>query len=129
LQLLPLADVAGQIADLGVPDDKAALFWDVTRENITTLKDLEGWWAMFRDGAEPVIEPEDKDFIVQAMAMLPEMPFDTETWGSWTAAVKEATGRKGRGLFRPLRLALTGQEHGPEMAKVMPLLQVVKARG
>jgi glutamyl-tRNA synthetase len=63
------------------------------------------------------------------MKMLPDMPFDGGTWAAWTAAVKEATGRKGRGLFRPLRLALTGQEHGPEMAAVMPLLQVVKARG
>jgi glutamyl-tRNA synthetase len=84
---------------------------------------------MFRDGAEPVIEDEDKDFVAEAMGMLPEMPFDDSTWGTWTADVKEKTGRKGRGLFRPLRLALTGQESGPEMAAVMPLLQVVKARG
>jgi glutamyl-tRNA synthetase len=129
LQQLPLADVADDIAALGVPADQAAQFWAVTHENIQTLKDLEGWWAMFRDGADPVIEDGDGAFITQAMSMLPEMPFDTTTWSSWTAAVKEATGRKGRGLFRPLRLALTGQEHGPEMAAVMPLLQVIKARG
>ncbi|KIN75904.1 glutamate--tRNA ligase [Sulfitobacter mediterraneus] len=128
LQQLPLEAVADEIAALGVPADQADRFWSVTRENISTLKDLSGWWAMFRDGADPVIEEGDEDFIKEAMAMLPDMPFDESTWSNWTAAVKEATGRKGRGLFRPLRLALTGQEHGPEMAAVMPLLQVVKAQ-
>ncbi|WP_370399088.1 glutamate--tRNA ligase [Sulfitobacter sp. JB4-11] len=128
LQTLSAADVADKIESLGVPADKAAQFWAVTHENIETLHDLDGWWAMFRDGAEPVIEDADRAFVAQAMAMLPEMPFDENTWSQWTAAVKEATGRKGRGLFRPLRLALTGQESGPEMAAVMPLLQTVRAR-
>ena len=59
----------------------------------------------------------------QAIALLPARPWTTATWGEWTAAVKEATGRKGKDLFRPLRLALTGQASGPEMADVLPLLQ------
>lgn len=129
LQTLPLEAVADDIAALGVPEDKAALFWHVTHENITTLQDLKGWWDMFSQGAEPVIADEDRDFIAEAMALLPEGEFDETTWGTWTAAVKEKTGRKGKGLFMPLRLALTGQARGPEMAAVMPLLQVVKARG
>ncbi len=129
LQQLPLEAVKDDITAIGVPEDQAGQFWAVTRENISTLKDLDAWWAMFRDGAEPVIAEEDREFVAQAMLLLPDMPFDESTWSSWTAAVKEATGRKGRGLFRPLRLALTGQEHGPEMAQVMPLLQTVKARG
>ncbi|WP_339760684.1 glutamate--tRNA ligase [uncultured Sulfitobacter sp.] len=129
LQTLPLEAVAADIEAIGVPDDKAALFWQVTRENITTLQDLKGWWDMFSQGAEPVIADEDKEFIAQAMAMLPEGAFDETTWSTWTAAVKEKTGRKGKTLFMPLRLALTGQARGPEMAAVLPLLQVVKARG
>ncbi len=128
LQTLEAADVAATIAAIGVPDELAGQFWAVTRENIETLNDLAAWWAMFRDGADPMIEAGDEAFVAEAMALLPQMPFDETTWGSWTAAVKQATGRKGRGLFRPLRLALTGQESGPEMAAVMPLLQVVKAR-
>jgi glutamyl-tRNA synthetase len=126
---LPLSAVQERIAALGVPAEKAAQFWEVTRENITTLDDLGGWWAMMRDGAAPQIDAEDAEFVKAAMALLPEGPFDGETWGSWTAAVKEATGRKGRGLFMPLRKALTGQAHGPDMSALMPLLQVVKARG
>jgi glutamyl-tRNA synthetase len=128
LQALPLSDVADQIAALGVPDDLAGAFWTVVRDNITTLKDLDGWWTLFRDGAEPDIDDEDKEFVAQAMALLPEGPLDTSTWKAWTGAVKDATGRKGRGLFMPLRKALTGQSHGPDMSGVMPLLQVIKAR-
>lgn len=128
LQTRSAAQVAPAIAAAGVPEDQAERFWSVTRENIETLHDLGPWWRMFQEGAEPVIAEEDRAFVAEAMALLPEGPFDETTWGTWTAQVKEQTGRKGRGLFRPLRLALTGQEHGPEMASVMPLLRVVKAR-
>lgn len=129
LHEMPLAEMAADISAAGVPDALAERFWNVTRENITTRKDLAGWWSLFANGAEPEIEDEDREFIAQAMAMLPDGPFDEGTWGNWTAAVKEATGRKGRGLFMPLRKALTGQTHGPDMSSVMPLLQVIKARG
>ncbi|WP_300037021.1 glutamate--tRNA ligase [uncultured Roseobacter sp.] len=125
---LPLADVAEAVRDAGVPDDMAEQFWAVTRENISTLGDLGPWWEMMRDGADPVIDDEDAAFVAEAMALLTDGPFDGETWGTWTAAVKEATGRKGRGLFMPLRKALTGQAHGPDMSALMPLLQVVRAR-
>lgn len=128
LQEKPLADVADQIADLGVPADLAETFWTVTRDNITTLKDLAAWWTLFSEGADPVIDDEDAEFVAQAMAMLPQAPFDDTTWKTWTGAVKEATGRKGKGLFMPLRKALTGQSHGPDMSATMTLLQVVKAR-
>ncbi|MEC9198152.1 MAG: glutamate--tRNA ligase [Pseudomonadota bacterium] len=123
------AEVAEQINALGVPADKAELFWTVTRENITTLADLEGWWTLFRDGADPVVEDEDRAFIEEAMTLLPEGDFDAQTWSNWTSAVKEKTGRKGKGLFMPLRRAVTGQSSGPDMGNVMQLLQVVKARG
>ncbi len=129
LQGRDFADVRSHIVGLGVPEDQAERFWSVTRENITTLHDLEGWWVMFRDGAEPVIDDEDREFVAQALALLPEGPHDGDTWGQWTNAVKEETGRKGKGLFMPLRKALTGQNHGPDMSQVLPLLQVIKAKG
>ncbi|VDS07625.1 Glutamate--tRNA ligase 1 [Paracoccus haematequi] len=128
-QALPFDAVRDRIAALGVPADLAERFWSVASQNITTLDDLGPWWAIFSQGAEPQIDPEDADFIAQAMPLLPPPPYTDATWGEWTAAVKEATGRKGKGLFMPLRKAVTGQAHGPDMAQVMPLLQVVKARG
>ena len=129
LQTLPFAAVAERIAAIGVPADLAEAFWHVTRDNITTLGDLDGWWRLCRDGAAPVIDPDDRAFVAQALTLLPEAPFDAGTWAAWTAEVRAATGRKGRGLFMPLRKALTGQDHGPDMGALMPLLQVVKARG
>lgn len=117
-----------ELATLGVTDDKAEAFWNVARANITTRKDIAGWWALCSDGAEPLVADEDAAFIADAMALLPEGPLAADTWSTWTTAVKEATGRKGKGLFMPLRKAITGQERGPEMADLLPLLQTIPAR-
>ncbi|WP_425091852.1 glutamate--tRNA ligase [Tropicimonas sp. S265A] len=123
LQTLPFAAVADDIAALGVPADIAERFWEVMRANITTKHELAEWWALCRDGATPQIADEDRAFVVQAFEALPPLPYGPETWGTWTTAMKEATGRKGRALFMPLRLAVTGRKRGPEMADLMPLLQ------
>ena len=128
-QALPFASVRDRIAGLGVPDALAEQFWRVMSANITFLDDLGPWWALCRDGAEPLIEPGDEDFVAQAMAMLPAPPFTDATWSSWTDAVKQATGRKGKALFMPLRKAVTGMPSGPEMMDLMPLLQKVRAKG
>jgi len=125
-QALAFGEVTEIIKALGVPDEQAEDFWTVTRANITVLDDLKGWWELCRDGATPMIDDEDKEFVAQALALLPKGGWDSETWGTWTKAVKEATGRKGRGLFMPLRKALTGMEHGPDMSHLLPLLQGVK---
>lgn len=123
LQGLPLSAVAGQVAALGVPDNLAEKFWGVVRENITVLDDMGDWWALFSDGAAPLVADEDREFVTQAFALLPQAPYGVDTWAQWTAAVKDKTGRKGRALFMPLRLAVTGKQRGPEMAGVMALLQ------
>lgn len=120
----PFDAVADEVAALGVPADIAPAFWDVARTNIGTRAEIADWWALLRDGATPLVADEDREFVAEAFAMLPELPYDQTTWSSWTSAVKEATGRKGRGLFMPLRHAVTGLEKGPEMADVMGLLQV-----
>jgi glutamyl-tRNA synthetase len=73
----------------------------------------------------PVIE--DAALAASAAALLPPEPWNEETWGSWTKAVAAETGAKGRGLFHPLRLALTGLEHGPELKKLLPLIGRARA--
>ena len=120
----PYAEVADKVTALGVPAELGERFWNVVRENIASLDEMGDWWAVFRDGAEPQIAEEDAEFIPQALALLGEPPYADKTWAEWTTAVKEATGRKGKGLFMPLRHAVTGRTRGPEMADVMPLLQV-----
>lgn len=120
----PFAEVAGMVAGLGVPADLAEKFWSVVRENITYLTDMGPWWELFRDGTPAVVDAEDAAFIEAALGMLGEPPYDDQTWANWSNAVKEATGRKGKQLFMPLRKAVTGRERGPEMADVMALMQV-----
>ena len=123
LQETPFEAVAAEIAALGVPDALAEPFWDVARANVTTRAELAGWWDLLRDGAAPVVDEADREFVAQAFEMLPDPPYGPETWSQWTNAVKEATGRKGKALFMPLRKAVTGRERGPEMADVMRLMQ------
>lgn len=117
---LSAEDVADHLKD--VPADKKVAFWDAIKGNITRLDDIADWWAFFQNGAVPLVEDEDREFIAQAFDMLGDPPYASDTWSNWTTAVKEATGRKGKSLFMPLRKAVTGREHGPEMAGVMPLL-------
>jgi glutamyl-tRNA synthetase len=62
------------------------------------------------------------------MALLPAPPYGPDAWSVFTAEVKDRTGRKGKGLFMPLRRALTGMDRGPEMADMLPLMQTVPAR-
>jgi len=108
-----------------VPAELAERFWLVARENITTMDDLAPWWALCRDGADPLVAEDDADMVAAAFDLLPDPPYGPDSWKDWTGAVKDATGRKGKGLFMPLRKALTGMDHGPDMSALMPLLQKV----
>ena len=121
---LPVEAVAEDLTRLGVPEEVAPRFWDVVRENVTTRADLAGWWDLASHGARPLVAPGDEGFVEEALEMLGEPPYDERTWPEWTARVREATGRKGRSLFMPLRHAVTGRERGPDMGDLMPLLRV-----
>ena len=120
----PFAEVADSVRAAGVPDDKAEAFWAVVHENITTLGDLSGWWDVFTGRASGRAEPEDSEFVTDALTALGDPPYTSETWSEWTSAAKASSGRKGKALFMPLRRAVTGRDRGPEMAEVMPLMQV-----
>lgn len=122
LATLAVADVADTLSD--IPEDKREIFWHAIKGNIASLDDVAGWWDYFVNGAQvALIEDEDHEFIVKAFDMLGDPPYANDTWSLWTAAVKDATGRKGKELFMPLRKAVTGRMRGPEMAAVMALLQ------
>ncbi len=103
-----------------------AAFWKMARENITTLDDAAKWWRIVEGPIEPQIE--DESFAGAAAELVPDGPYDAGTWGAFTAAVKEKTGAKGKALFAPLRLALTGASRGPEMAPLFALIGPEKAR-
>jgi glutamyl-tRNA synthetase len=123
LRALPVDSVRDRLEAIGIDKEIAPEFWQAVGPNLDRVADAAEWWALCRDGAAPVIEPEDAAFVAEAMALIPPRPWGAETWQEWTAAVKTATGRKGRGLFLPLRRALTGRDHGPDMKALMPLLR------
>ena len=123
VQSLPLSAVSDRLVAAGVPDALAERYWQTVRGNTATLAEAGDWWPIFRDGAKAEVADADAEFVAQAFEMLGEPPYTDNTWAEWTGAAKAATGRKGKGLFMPLRHAVTGKTRGPEMAEVMPLLQ------
>lgn len=124
LHRMEFAEAQDRLGAHGVSGPRAAEFWNAVRGNLDRLQDAAGWWRIVRDG--PADKPEfgeaDTDFLRAAFDLLPPEPWDRATWKSWTAAVREATGRKGKPLFTPLRLAVTGRESGPELADLLPLI-------
>ena len=102
-------------------------FWLAVRGNIEKLTDAKAWHDIITQDMAGVVAAEDKDFITTARGLLPPSPWDGSTWKAWTEAVKAATGRKGKELFMPLRRALTGLDHGPELAALLPLITREKA--
>ena len=124
LHTMPFADARERLADLAISGDKAGPFWLAVRGNLDRLEDAVAWWRIVTTGSEtsPVFSDEDTAFLRVAFDNLPPEPWDNMTWKVWTDRVKELTGRKGRALFMPLRLALTGRDSGPELADLLPLL-------
>ncbi|MCC0041015.1 MAG: glutamate--tRNA ligase [Rhodobiaceae bacterium] len=126
LHAMPYAQARERLSDAGIGGGEA--FWAAVAPNLQTFADAPTWWDIvsgdavppFAEGAE--LAPEDGAYLEQAEDRLPPEPWDGETWKAWTGALKEATGRKGRALFQPLRIALTGRASGPEMAALLPLI-------
>ncbi len=125
LHAMPWEMAAPRLAALGL--DVSESLWEAVRGNIGHLPEVADWLAVVNGEISPVIGKEDADFLRQAAAVLPEEPWDESTWKIWTTAVKERTGRKGKALFMPLRLALTGKPHGPEMSRLLPLIGRARA--
>jgi glutamyl-tRNA synthetase len=116
----PYAEVAGRIGQLGLSDDEAEALWLAVRGNLSRLAEIGTWREIVFGQTAGVIT--EADYLEAAAAALPAEPFDDTTWGQWTDALKVSTGRKGKPLFMPLRQALTGLEHGPELKGLLPLM-------
>ena len=114
LHILPFEAVSARLPSL---DEET---WEAIRPNLVKLDEVEGWLSICRRALTPVIE--EPDYTAEAAKLLPPEPWDEETWGAWTGKLKSATGRKGKQLFLPLRLALTGLPHGPELKALLPLI-------
>lgn len=122
LHLTPYAAVAERLAAAGVGGED---FWEVVKANLTRFGDVVALWPLVAGPVTPVIE--DNNFIAEAAKLLPSEPWDETTWSVFSKAVAAASGKKGKELFHPLRLALTGQDHGPELKKLLPLMGRTRA--
>ncbi len=125
LALFEYEDVRERLAAHDIVGFKAEPFWLAVRGNLRRFDDVLGWWRVVEGEVTPARE--DEALLKIALELLPQEPWDETTWGAWTGAVKAMTGKKGRALFHPLRLALTGVDNGPELSTLLPLIGHAKA--
>ena len=119
LHAMPFAEARLRLPESREEDEPV---WTLLRENLTRFSDITEWSKLVHGPVEPLIAEADRLFLAAARELLPPEPWDESTWKSWTDALKSATGRKGKELFLPLRLALTGRHDGPELKSLLPLV-------
>jgi glutamyl-tRNA synthetase len=129
-KLLSMTDI-GKVSDyletLGVPEEIKEDFWIMAKDNINTKEDLADIWHLCKEGADdPIIAPEDKQFIEVAISLMGAYPRENDSWQKLTDELKKLTGRTGKNLFMPLRYFLTGKSDGPDMKKLFPLIQKIQ---
>jgi glutamyl-tRNA synthetase len=105
-----------------LPAGMDAAAWDAVRPNLATVTEAADWWAVIEGPVAAIPADEDRGYLAQAAAAAEALDWGADPWHALTNALKETSGRKGRALFLPLRLALTGREHGPDMAALLPLI-------
>jgi glutamyl-tRNA synthetase len=122
LHMLPYDAVADRL-----PAGMDAAAWDAIRPNLTRIDEAADWWAVVEGSVSADIAEEDRAYLTQAAAQAEGLDWNEGVWKALTGALGTATGRKGKGLFLPLRLALTGREHGPDMNALLPLIGKARA--
>lgn len=115
LHMTPYEAVAHRL-----PEGATPAFWDAVRPNLERFAEVETWWRVCQGPLVPRVV--DADLLAAAAALLPPAPLDDAAWGIWIDRLKAKTGRRGKDLLMPLRLALTARDHGPEMRKLLPLI-------
>jgi glutamyl-tRNA synthetase len=122
LRELPFEAVRDRLPPAATP-----AFWLAIRGNLDLLNEARGWWDVVAGSIVPPLLEREADFLRTALEMLPPEPWDQQVWPQWIDQLKAATGRKGKKLFLPLRQALTGEDHGPELADLLPLIGRTRA--
>lgn len=119
LHALPYEGAVARLSALGLEGEA---MWLLLRDNLHKFGDIADLAKLVTGPVESVVADEDRDFLALAKALLPPEPWDENTWSEWTNSLKASTGRKGKALFLPLRLALTGRHDGPELKSLLPLV-------
>jgi glutamyl-tRNA synthetase len=105
-----------------LPEGMGEEAWEAIRPNLTKVTDAGEWWGVVNGPIAAQLDADDSDFLKQAADVASSMDWSVDPWHDLTNALKETTGRKGKTLFLPLRLALTGLDHGPDMKALLPLI-------
>ncbi len=116
-----------QVADR-LPEGAGEHFWLAVRGNLDLLSEARHWWTVVQGSIDSPDLAEAREILAAARDALPPEPWDENVWKSWTQAVSVATGARGKALFMPLRLVLTGDSHGPELAALLPLIGAARVR-
>ena len=124
LHAMTWSEAAPRLAAIGLAE-AGEDFWLAIRANLASLAEAAYWWLVCRGEIQPIID--DPAFARTAASLAPEGEWNERSWGEWTGRVGAATGRKGRDLFMPLRLALTAREHGPELKTLLPMIGRARA--
>ena len=112
-----------RLIDLDIDGKDVEIFWDTVKTNINTINEAQKWWNIVKDDKINIdLRQINRDFLKIAQETLPITPWNDKTWSIWTDEISQKTGLKGRELFLPLRIALTGENSGPELAKFILLL-------
>lgn len=124
LREMPFSAVAERL-----PQGATEAFWNAVRGNLDLLTEARGWWDVVGGMIVPPIfeDDQERELFRAALDLLPEEPWSDDVWTEWTAKVRDATGRTGKRLYLPLRLALTGEDHGPELKALLPLMGRARA--
>ncbi|MGI4954951.1 MAG: glutamate--tRNA ligase [Janthinobacterium lividum] len=112
-----------------LPPAATPAFWQAVRGSLDLLREARGWWDVVGGSIVPPLVENEAEFLNQALELLPPEPWDQATWSGWTDALRNASGRKGRKLSVPLRLALTGEDQGPELQDLLPLMGRARVAG
>lgn len=105
-----------------VPAQVDEAFWLAVRANLKKVSDVSEWVDMVHKKPANALSADEKEFVAKAASVLPEGTLSATSWNDWITAIKPTTDRKGKELFMPLRRALTGMDHGPELGALLPLL-------
>ena len=101
--------------------------WEAVRPNLKTVTEAADWWAVIDGEIDVQTDPADHDFLADAARIADRIEWTADPWHALTAALKASSGRSGKTLFLPLRRALTGRDHGPDMAALLPLIGRARA--
>ena len=127
---LSVSEIFPYLDLIGIPDNIKENFWIMAKDNINSKDDLVEIWKLCKEGTNnPIVAPEDKQFIEVAITLIGEYPRDNDSWKTLTDKLNNLTGRSGKNLFMPLRYFLTGKSDGPDMKKLFPLMQKIQRYG